>query len=321
MTQEFRNPGPVVSIGALSFGGAGKTPFTRYLAQRLQDMGVPVAILLKSYRGSTTLPAPVESVSWPDLLAFGDEPLVMRRGLSPDVGIWAGPHKSRLLKAFREKYPHKLVLIDDGAAHGPLRKVPQIFIINASQYPWNRFMVPFGINRLPVWDLRRAFQVVVTRLHQLDDSQKKSFHQWLRRHIPQGIPVYECDMLTVWPKTDRPLMMVTSIAEGPGLAQQARFFFGQQLIKVMHLRNHQLPTEVVWNKMKEFLRCYPDGQFLLTEKDYVKWVHLFEPEKLALVELKVELLNEFQFWSDWAKNPFLASVGIPLEALSPPSST
>ncbi len=47
-----RLPRPVVSIGNITAGGTGKTPVVRWLAGRLRDRGLGVAILSRGYKAA-----------------------------------------------------------------------------------------------------------------------------------------------------------------------------------------------------------------------------------------------------------------------------
>ena len=50
--EAFRSPVPVVSVGNLTVGGTGKTPMVEWLARRLGERQVRVAILSRGYRAA-----------------------------------------------------------------------------------------------------------------------------------------------------------------------------------------------------------------------------------------------------------------------------
>src|SRR5580658_5013990 len=68
---------PVISIGNLSTGGAGKTPFTIMLAKALTQLGFQVDVLSRGYRRQGQLPARVDRDGTAE--EFGDEPLLIAR--------------------------------------------------------------------------------------------------------------------------------------------------------------------------------------------------------------------------------------------------
>jgi len=71
---------PVVSVGNLSAGGSGKTPFVIALGELLQARGIRFDVLSRGYRRKTRGVLVVE----PDGSAadFGDEPLLIARRLA-----------------------------------------------------------------------------------------------------------------------------------------------------------------------------------------------------------------------------------------------
>ena len=73
--------GPVVSVGNLSVGGSGKTPFVILLGDLLKSHGVRFDVLSRGYRRQTKGVALVDPGGPPR--DFGDEPLLMARRLGP----------------------------------------------------------------------------------------------------------------------------------------------------------------------------------------------------------------------------------------------
>ena len=77
--------GPVVSVGNLSVGGSGKTPFVLLLGELLKARGVKFDILSRGYgrqRRGVALVDPGGSSR-----DFGDEPLLMARRLGVSVVV------------------------------------------------------------------------------------------------------------------------------------------------------------------------------------------------------------------------------------------
>lgn len=73
-----RLPKPVVSIGAITAGGAGKTPATIAIGQYLTQRGYRVAVLTRGYKRKGA----GGRVTVPDAAKFGDEPVLLRRKLA-----------------------------------------------------------------------------------------------------------------------------------------------------------------------------------------------------------------------------------------------
>src|SRR5258708_1378510 len=83
---------PVVSVGNLSVGGTGKTPFVAFLAERLMARGLKPCILTRGYgrrAGADLIAIEPGSGRAPDPREVGDEPALLARKL-PDVPIVVG---------------------------------------------------------------------------------------------------------------------------------------------------------------------------------------------------------------------------------------
>ena len=136
----------VVSVGNLSVGGTGKTPFVVWLCARLKEQGRTPGVLLRGYRRRSgpavlTLAAgqtvPVESA--------GEEALIHLRAGDGPVGV--GADRARVLIELQARYGIDCAVADDGFQHWRLR----------------RGVLPLGRLRENFSALRRAHAVVVTR--------------------------------------------------------------------------------------------------------------------------------------------------------------
>ena len=78
-----RLQGPVVSIGNLSVGGSGKTPFVILLGELLKARNIKFDILSRGYGRKTRGVALVDPGG--DSSQFGDEPILMARRLGVPV--------------------------------------------------------------------------------------------------------------------------------------------------------------------------------------------------------------------------------------------
>jgi tetraacyldisaccharide 4'-kinase len=136
-----RAPVPVVSVGNLVVGGAGKTPVAAWLAARLQEWGMRPAIALRGY---------------------GEDEVLLHRELNPDVPVYANP---RRIVAAREAADAgcDVVVLDDGFQHRGLARDLDVVLVPAENWSATPRMLPCGAWREPPRALRRAQVVVVTR--------------------------------------------------------------------------------------------------------------------------------------------------------------
>ena len=151
-------PVPVVVVGNISVGGAGKTPLTLALAQRLTEQGMHPLIVSRGYGGDAVQPRAVTPDS--DPAQVGDEPLLMaRRGLCP---VWIGKDRAAAARAGLQAHPQcDIVLCDDGLQHYRLQRDVEIAVIDSMRGYGNGWQLPAGPLREPVSRLRKVDAVVI----------------------------------------------------------------------------------------------------------------------------------------------------------------
>lgn len=147
----------VISVGNLTAGGTGKTPFVVWLGQWLQEHGVRVAILSRGYgqksRGGES-----------------DETLLFRQRL-PEVPHLVGADRyANGLRAIAEHKAECLVL-DDGFQHVAVGRDLDIVLVDALLPFGYGHLLPRGLLREPLEGLRRADLVVLTRCNLAPEAE------------------------------------------------------------------------------------------------------------------------------------------------------
>ncbi|MEP6801005.1 MAG: tetraacyldisaccharide 4'-kinase [Acidobacteriota bacterium] len=154
---------PVISVGNLTVGGTGKTPFVLHLAERFLLQGRRPAILSRGYgrrsrdvvvvsKGDGPLVGPEEG---------GDEPVLLAERLRGAIVVVA-PRRADAARS-AEAFAPDVFLLDDGFQHLSVRRDLDLLLLDASdpfgagRYP------PFGRLREPLSALRRADGYVFTR--------------------------------------------------------------------------------------------------------------------------------------------------------------
>jgi tetraacyldisaccharide 4'-kinase len=148
--------GPVVSVGNITVGGAGKTPFVIMLGELLKSRHVQFDVLSRGYGRKSRGVRLVNPDGAP--ADFGDEPLLIARKLGVpivvgeqryDAGIFADQH-----------FGSQLHVLDDGFQHRQLAREYDIVLVTPGDYKDS--LLPTGRLREPVSALRRADAVVLT---------------------------------------------------------------------------------------------------------------------------------------------------------------
>ena len=167
---------PVISVGGISMGGAGKTPLVELLATRLKDRGMQAAILTRGYgrrsiEDALVIPAGVPVPSW----KTGDEPQILLRSGAAHIGIGSDRHAVGCM--IERTLGAVVFLLDDGFQHWRLRRDLDIVLIDALNPFSGGAVFPLGFLREPVEALRRAGAIVITR------TQPGRLYAGIRRQI------------------------------------------------------------------------------------------------------------------------------------------
>ncbi len=150
-----RLKGPVVSVGNLSAGGSGKTPFVMLLGELLQKRGVKFDVLSRGYgrksRGVRLVdPGRIRE-------EFGDEPLLIARKLQAQVVVGEDRYAAGCFA--ESKFGSQLHILDDGFQHRGLGRDFDIVLVTP-QDATDR-LLPAGRLREKLDSLRRADAVVL----------------------------------------------------------------------------------------------------------------------------------------------------------------
>jgi tetraacyldisaccharide 4'-kinase len=147
--------GPVVSVGNISVGGAGKTPFVIMLGEMLKQRGIAFDVLSRGYRRKTHDVLEVDRAGTPS--DYGDEPLLIARKLGIPVIVGESRHAAGVWS--EQKFGPRLHLLDDGFQH---RKLARDFdIVLLTEADLHERLLPAGRLREPLTSILRADAIVL----------------------------------------------------------------------------------------------------------------------------------------------------------------
>jgi 3-deoxy-D-manno-octulosonic-acid transferase len=158
-----RLPATVISVGNLTVGGTGKTPFVAWLADRLEREGRSVGILTRGYRGFGRGSAVGRAGAREGESASNsaDEPQLLSARLAGRVPVAVDPNRYAGAKPLLARGVNWFVM-DDGFQHLKLERDVDVALVDATD-PFGGGLLPAGRAREPRSALRRADIVVITR--------------------------------------------------------------------------------------------------------------------------------------------------------------
>ena len=265
--------GPVVSVGNLSVGGSGKTPFVLLLGELLKARGVKFDILSRGYGRQTRGVMLVDPGG--SARDFGDEPVLMARRLG--VPVVVGEDRDKAGRVAEAKFGPQLHLLDDGFQHRSLAR--DFDIVLATPEDARDRLLPAGRLREPLISLRRADAVVLTSGASPDSFPLEGKLVWrVRRGIlPNKVPVNP----VVFCGIARPQNFLVQLRTA-GIEPVAEALFG----------DHHAYTEQDIRDLLKLRQQSEAGGFVTTEKDAINLGgYLSALEPLAVVPVKMDLVD------------------------------
>src|SRR5262245_13262679 len=132
---------PVVSIGNLAVGGAGKTPLSAWVASELASRGAHPAIVMRGY---------------------GDDEPRVHALLNPDVPVVVNADRVAAVQVAAARGADVAVL-DDAFQHRRIARIEDIVLVSADGWTGSVRLLPSGPWRESPRALKRASFVIVTR--------------------------------------------------------------------------------------------------------------------------------------------------------------
>jgi tetraacyldisaccharide 4'-kinase len=268
-----RLQGPVISVGNISAGGSGKTPFVILLGELLKARGIKFDVLSRGYGRETRGVLAVDPGGMPR--DFGDEPLLIARRLQ--VPMVVGEDRYEAGRSAEERFGPQIHLLDDGFQHRGLARDFDIVLVTPEDA--RDRLLPAGRLREPVSALRRADAVVLASGAAAESFSLGGKTVWrVRRGItPQNVP-------------PRPVVFC-GIARPQNFLLQLRAA-GVDPVAEAFFRDHHAYAEKDVRELLELRQRSEAGGFVTTEKDAVNlggYLDALAP--LAVVPVKMELAD------------------------------
>jgi tetraacyldisaccharide 4'-kinase len=269
--------GPVISVGNISSGGSGKTPFVIMLGELLKSRGITFDVLSRGYGRATRGALLVDPGGLPR--EFGDEPLLIARRLQ--VPVIVGEDRYEAGRFAEKRFGARVHLLDDGFQHRRLARDFDIVLVTPDDA--RDRLLPAGRLREPLTALRRADAVVLSG-----------------GASPEAFPLAN---KTVW-RVRRGIVMQNSGQKIPsravvfcGIARPQNFILqlraaGIDPMAEAFFRDHHAYSEKDVRDLLELRKRSEAEGFITTEKDAVNLGGYLEAlAPLAVIPVKMELAD------------------------------
>lgn len=299
-------PRPVISVGGLTVGGSGKTPFTNYLATLIRRRGLRPAILTRGYRRRSPAKMLVFSAGSDVAPALtGDEAQIFLHAGKADVGI--GADRAETGNLLLRYIQADIFLLDDGFQHARLKRDVDIVLIDGIDPFGGGCVLPLGRLREPLSSLKRADIFVVTRI--LSPLRYRAIVEELQRHNPDA-PVFMASTVTRRWRLCRPGARVDEMMQGRraaafcGLGNPQAFWntldiLGIDVVFRWTFDDHHLYTPRELHRLMLQAQAAGADVLITTEKDRMNLppgVETFvAPLDIAWLEIEYKLDREEEF--------------------------
>jgi len=148
---------PIIVVGNISVGGAGKTPLVARLVELTRQAGYRPGVIARGYGGQATQ-WPLRVTADSDPTQVGDEPVMLARRCGCPVAV--GPDRVAAARMLAETGECDVLLSDDGLQHYRLRRDLEIAVVDGFRRFGNGACLPAGPLREPPSRLRQVDFVI-----------------------------------------------------------------------------------------------------------------------------------------------------------------
>ena len=175
----------VISVGNITVGGTGKTPFTEYLVRALSQKYC-VAVLSHGYKRKTKGFRLVENNATP--AETGDESYLVKRKF-PEITVAVDADKVNGIARIREAFPDtQVIILDDAFQYRRIRPNLSILLADCNRPMYSDGIMPGG--RLREWRCfaKRADIMIITKAPAgMTAGEKQNIQRRYARIFPNDI--------------------------------------------------------------------------------------------------------------------------------------
>ncbi len=316
----------VLSVGNLTVGGTGKTPVVEVFARSLQERGRKVAILSRGYKrkkaplwrrikGRLTFqkygPPPLVVSDGKRLLlnsrVSGDEPYMLASNL-PDVAVIVAKNRINAGQYAIKKLGCDTLILDDGFQYMRLRHRLDIVLVDRTNPFGNRHVLPRGLLREPVRNIRRAGFIFITKSNGDGARELKEQLRALNpdaeisecRHCAQYLQaLYSGERKELSFLRDLPVTALSGIAVPQGFEEELVRQGARVLRHRTYTDHHRYTQQEIIDFLNESIELGARA-IITTEKDSVRFPFVERRDiPLLFLRVQIEMLSGADAFKDW----------------------
>jgi tetraacyldisaccharide 4'-kinase len=273
---------PIVSVGNITLGGTGKTPFVEYLCRWFLKRGKRPVILSRGYRSDG---------------AINDEAELLRANL-PDVPHLQGLDRVALARRAIAEYCPDVLVLDDGFQHRRLARELDIVLLDSTEpFGYGR-LFPRGLLREPIASLNRANLIVLTRADLCTPDAVLQIRKQVSAAAMARPVVLAAHRPTAVRSSDRTSYPVGMLSNQPvvafcGIGNASAFWstlerIGCRVLKVRQFPDHHHYSHRDLSDLAAWASDRAGSYVVTTQKDHVK-IAAKELGGVPLVSLNIEV--------------------------------
>ncbi len=288
----------VISVGNITLGGSGKTPFVLYLSKKLKDKGINFAVLTRGYKRRSKGTKELKRSDSPDFKweEVGDEPSLLSNYL-PETPIIIGKNRYNSGKIAQAKYKAEVLILDDGFQHWRLKRDLDIVMVDASSDLEKEKLFPEGRLREPLSSLKRANLFIFTRVDQ--STHKEKLKTILQKFNPQS-PIVESILVitSVLNWKDKTKIDLNSLKDKKVIAfcgignpfsfENTLKSSGVEILNAFFFLDHYIYSQNDFLSLEEERKKVGADFLITTEKDSIRLPDV-EKQSIPLLVVNVEL--------------------------------
>ncbi len=264
---------PVIVVGGLSAGGAGKTPLCVALLKELKNRGFKPGLLSRGYK-SHVKHYPYLLSDKSDAQTSGDEPLLIYH--QSECPVVVDPNRVRGAQFLYEQGVD-VIVCDDGLQHYKLARDVEIAVLDGARMLGNRLLLPAGPLREGQWRLQTVDAVVVNGAV----AKIGNYSMTLKPEFPK--PLNENSV--------RSISQGAKVCALAGIGNPERFYktvedLGFKIVSTLKASDHERLNP---SKIKKVAATMP---VLMTRKDAVKY-EKEELDNVFVIDVKANLSSQF----------------------------